>query len=242
MNMRTIGIAVIVVALVAAFTGIVSATPEGATMDENVSASTKVASTVGTDNAQGGYITGLNATVEQSTAKWQGYCGNVTGSIVLEDSSGNEMFNWGWTAAKGGEVFATTASSITWATLYAVDTAERDHATGGINALWGWQTDQTDDADATFNNAAGSVTVASTDISSTVATTADAILPTGQGWQTLVIADDDAVTARDDYIFVGLICNDKTGVFGSTADYQLIVPVTDTPGTTVPYYFYVEMT
>ena len=241
MNMRTIGIAVIVVALVAAFTGIVSATPEGATMDVNVSATTKTPSTVDTDDAEGGYITGLNATVEQSTAKWQGYCGNVTGSITLQDSSSNAMFNWDWSAAKGGEVLATTGTP-TWATVYNVTTTERDHASGGINYLWGWQTDQSDDADATFDDGTGSVTVASTDISNTVATTANKILPIDQGWQTLVIADDDSVEARDDYIFVGLICNDKDGVFGSTADYQMIVPVTDTPDTTVTYNFYVEMT
>ena len=240
MNMRTIGIAVIVVALVAAFTGIVSAVPDGAAMAANVSASTRGAGTAGQDDAQGGYITGIDATVEQSTAKWQGYCGNVAGSIVLMDGNSHKMFDWGSSIAGGGTVLATTnASTPYWAGVNAVDATERDDDTNGINALWLWDAGL-DGAEDTFDNTSGVVTVAGTPISNTVATTANKILPEGQGWQTLVIADG-TIASKDDYIFVGKICENKDGVFGTDADYQLIVPVSDNPGATETYHFYVEL-
>jgi hypothetical protein len=237
-------LAAIMVASVVAFTGIVSALPDGATMDINVSASTKDAGTVGTNSAQGGYITGLNATVEQSTAKWQGYCGNVTGSIVLMDGSSNKMFDWGDSITNGGTVLATTSpTSPTWAGVEAVTTTERDHATLGINYLWSWDNTGLDCADDTFSIATGSVTVAGKPITATVATDVNAILPIGQGWQTLVIDDSGAgsIASKDDYIFVGKICENKNGVFGSQADYQLIVPVSDNPGDAEMYRFYVEL-
>lgn len=243
MNQRMIGI-VIVVALAAAmvFAGIVSALPDGATVLTNVSASTKGAVTAESDTAQGGYITGLNLTVEQSTAKWQGYFGNITGSIVLEDSSGNEMFNWGDAVAGGGEVFATTSDSApTWSAVNSVTNAELIHGTNGINALWSWETTQTDDADATFSTT-DTVTVAGTEITGTVATAANAILPSGQSWQTLVITDTADISAKTDYIFIGII-NDNHEAFDTTSkDYQMIVPTADTPAASDTYYFYVELT
>ena len=148
-----------------AVTGIASALPDGATMDINVSASTKGAGTVGTDSAQGVYITGLNATVEQSTAKWQGYCGNVTGSIVLMDSLNNMMFDWGASITNGGTVLATTSSSIpSWTGVELVDTTERDHATLGINYLWAGIIQVWIVQDDTFSINTGSVTVAGTPI------------------------------------------------------------------------------
>ena len=241
MNMRTIGIAVIVVALVAAFTGIVSAVPDGATADINVSKSTMTTAATGTDAAEGGYITGINLTSEQSTAKWQGYFGNITGSIVLADGNGVKMYDWGEVGTVSGEVFATTSGSApAWASANSVTIAERDNATTGINFLWGW-TDTADDADATFNTT-GSVTVAGlAEISGTVATTTGAILPAASNWQTLVITDVTTIATKDDYIFVGPINDTTTGYRGSPVDYQIIVPEdieTDSQNT---YYFYVEI-
>jgi len=233
--MRTIGIAVIVVALVAAFTGIVSADPDGAGVSAG-DTSTWAATTAGDDAAAGGDITALDLTIDQGTIKWQGYWGNITDMIVLADASGNKMYDWGSATTLTGEVFATTADGVpAWTSVNSVTATERDNATTGIDALWSW-TASSDDAGETFTLETASVTVAGvTTASDAVATAVDAILPTGNGWQTVVITDATTIAGKDDYIFVGIINEDRTGYDTTTVDYQMIVPGEAT------YYFYVEV-
>jgi hypothetical protein len=230
MNMRTIGIAVIVVALVAAFTGIVSAVPDGAEVAAGATSSW-AAQTAETDDAAGGDITALDLTIDQSTTKWQGYWGSITDMIVLADASGNKMYDWGTATILTGEVFATTGDSPAWASVTGVTTAERDE----IDTLWGWSA-SADDAGETFTVTDASVTVAGTTASDAVATVVGAILPEASSWQTVVITDVDPTSAKGDYIFVGIIHEDTLGYDGATnVDYQMIVPGDDT------YYFYVEV-
>lgn len=63
--------------------------------------------------AEAGNITELNITGVSATKSWQGYYGNVSGTIILEDAQGNRFYDW--TAAEPqGEVFASVNSSITW--------------------------------------------------------------------------------------------------------------------------------
>lgn len=234
MNMRTIGIAVIVVALVAAFTGIASADPDGAGVTAE-DPSSWAATTAETDAAAGGNITKIALTIDQSTTKWQGYWGDITDTIVLADSDGKKMYDWGSATTLTGEVFATTGDLPAWTSVTGVTDTERDDGTAGIDALWTW-TASADDAGETFTVTDASVTVAGTTASGAVATAVNAILPVDKGWQTVVITDAATISARDDYIFVGIINKDATGYDGATnVDYQMIVPGDDT------YYFYVEV-
>ena len=48
-----------------------------------------------------------------TTQSWQGYFGNVTGTIQLADSADNVMYNWSL-ASPEGEIYASTNNSITW--------------------------------------------------------------------------------------------------------------------------------
>jgi hypothetical protein len=75
------------------------------------------------------------------TQAWQGYFGNVTGTVMLADSSDNVMYNWSL-ASPEGEVYASTnGSGIIWnyiqclnfdaAGTYADDTANA----GGTSAF-----------------------------------------------------------------------------------------------------------
>lgn len=63
--------------------------------------------------AWAGNVTQLDIGGYSSTQSWQGYYGNVTGTITLSDSGDNVMYNWSL-ASPRGEVFASTNSSITW--------------------------------------------------------------------------------------------------------------------------------
>src|SRR4030043_2099826 len=70
------------------------------------------------DNATGipaiaGNVTEITITGFSTTQSWQGYFGNVSGTIQLADNSDNVMYNWSL-ASPEGEIYASTNSSITW--------------------------------------------------------------------------------------------------------------------------------
>jgi hypothetical protein len=70
------------------------------------------------DAAQGvdaiaGNVTELNIFGYSLTQSWQGYFGNVTGTIMLADSGDNVMYNWSL-ASPEGEIYASTNDSIIW--------------------------------------------------------------------------------------------------------------------------------
>ena len=60
-----------------------------------------------------GNVTELSITGFSTTQSWQGYYGNVSGTIQLADSSDNIMYNWSL-ASPEGEIYASTNNSITW--------------------------------------------------------------------------------------------------------------------------------
>ena len=63
--------------------------------------------------AEAGNVTELGINVSQVTRGWQGYYGNISGVIVLDDSSNNTMYEW-TLADPEGEIFASMNDSITW--------------------------------------------------------------------------------------------------------------------------------
>jgi hypothetical protein len=70
------------------------------------------------DNATGipaiaGNVTELSITGFSTTQSWQGYFGNVSGTILLADASDNIMYDW-TLASPEGEIYASTNDSITW--------------------------------------------------------------------------------------------------------------------------------
>jgi len=67
----------------------------------------------GTANAQAGNVTELNIFGYTTTQTWQGYFGNISGTIQLADAGDNVLYNW-TLADPQGEVYASTNSSVSW--------------------------------------------------------------------------------------------------------------------------------
>jgi hypothetical protein len=66
------------------------------------------------EEAQAGNVTELSINATTITQGWQGYYGNVSGRIVLDDSNNNSMYSWDLVDPEG-EIFATRDSDgITW--------------------------------------------------------------------------------------------------------------------------------
>jgi hypothetical protein len=57
--------------------------------------------------AVAGNVTALNIFGKTVTQTWQGYAGNISGNITLEDSSGNVLYNWA-VSNPSGEIYAST--------------------------------------------------------------------------------------------------------------------------------------
>lgn len=102
------------IAIIAVLAGLVIAgEPFGASVTPGVPNRT-VKDAPGNDSlAFAGNITYLAIYGLSITQSWQGYFGNVTGVIALQDSDDNIMYNWTLANPKG-EVLASRNSSIVW--------------------------------------------------------------------------------------------------------------------------------
>ncbi len=63
--------------------------------------------------AQAGNVTELSIFGYTITQSWQGYFGNISGTIMLADNNDNMMYNWSL-ASPEGEIYASTNNSIAW--------------------------------------------------------------------------------------------------------------------------------
>lgn len=89
-----------------------ASTPEGPTTLDIESTSRRTAVASPTLDALAGNVTQLTIEGLTVTQSWQGYYGNVTGTITLDDASNNTMYDW-TLASPEGEVYAAT-STIDW--------------------------------------------------------------------------------------------------------------------------------
>ena len=184
-----------------------------------------------TDSAKGGFVTEMNLDAAAVTAKWQGYYGNITGSIVLEDSQGNNMFTWAWLPAQGAEVIATTNTAIpTWSAIAATNA----DAMTAMETRWEWDAGGSDSPAITFDHESDSVTIAGVEVTTTRGTNS-----LGGGFAEVVITDG-ATAAKEDFLFVGIMSDDTEAYDGTAKDFEMLVATPDT-GAVEAYYFYVEL-
>jgi hypothetical protein len=69
----------------------------------------------GLDYALAGNVTELDLSGYTITRTWQGYFGNVSGTITLEDNSNNTLYNWS-VASPEGEVYAAN-NTVIWTNI-----------------------------------------------------------------------------------------------------------------------------
>jgi len=91
---------------------ILAINPTGGSVNE-LNSSTAPADTAGSHAAIAGNVTELNIQGYSTTQTWQGYFGNVTGTIQLADASDNVLYNWSL-ANPQGEVYSSVNESISW--------------------------------------------------------------------------------------------------------------------------------
>jgi hypothetical protein len=103
--------------------GVVNGTPSRAS-----------ANSAGNATAYAGNVTELTISGDSITGSWQGYFGNVSGSITLENANGQALYNW-TLASPQGEVYSSTNSTIAWGSIQCFNyTANGTLGTGGETA------------------------------------------------------------------------------------------------------------
>ncbi|GBE20015.1 hypothetical protein BMS3Abin17_00747 [archaeon BMS3Abin17] len=114
--------------------------PTGGTVTEERSERAP-ADTAGTDNAIAGNISEVSVVGISTTQTWQGYFGNISGTIQLADSSDNVLYNWSL-ADPRGEIYASTNETISWTNIQCFNfTADGSYTgesgNGGTTSLYG---------------------------------------------------------------------------------------------------------
>jgi hypothetical protein len=91
-------------------------TPDGASGTYVRSSTTNTTHAPSSNGALAGNVTEIGINGQTATQSWQGYFGNVTGTIHLTDSSNNVFYNW-TVSIPEGEVLASINSSIAWTNI-----------------------------------------------------------------------------------------------------------------------------
>ncbi|MBS3119937.1 hypothetical protein J4475_03885 [Candidatus Woesearchaeota archaeon] len=194
--------------------------------------------------ALAGNVTELSISAGSVTKFWQGYFGSVSGTIVLADSLGNNLYEWG-NPTPTGEIYATRFTVINWSNLECMNssvvreedtflTADPVNSLDSVNQTFN-QTNFTDFYTGTLNFTNGSCLASS-------------INSTGNGTIFYEVLLMDANGTQNVPIYVSLIEQDQAGFNQSLYDFQMIVPENGNVsgeqgvgGNTTTYYFYVEL-
>jgi hypothetical protein len=245
--MRKIAFCLWFLFLLALATGALAA-PSGPDELNRVSSSRRAISPATSIQAQAGNVTELRINTSTITQGWQGYYGNVTGTIVLDDALNNSMYSWEL-ADPEGEIFATRdnngiswdASNIICANITTINAEETalnfNLGTGqdadGINETFRFATHPAFNVSAKGFNA------------DTCGFTVSTYVNDGAGVrsfnETLLYSKSDASLIYAALIFPGGTYGFKTD--SSMYDFQMLVAEDGHAGDASPtdYYFYVEL-
>ena len=190
-------------------------------------------------SAIAGNMTGLEFTVTAITSAWQGYFGNVSGTITLDDANNKTMYSWA-DASPSGEVYAVrTSNSITWGSINCTSLAQISTEETALNI---GATDK-DGINETFNKtSAATFYVGTSNITAGTCLYAQFLYendaPAVNNYFEEVLLHDGTYM-----VYTGLINQDKTGFDSAAHDFQMMVAEDGHNGdtTVTQYYFYVEL-
>jgi hypothetical protein len=236
-NMVTIVIATVLILATSAF--VVAVGPSGATVTPGTSSSAPEDAAGNDTNALAGNVTNLNLFGFTTTQSWQGYFGNVSGTIQLADSSDNVLYNWSL-ASPEGEVYSSNESSINWTGIDCFNLSANHVA---LEAQYGIASDDLDGVNETFN-LNNHPEYFTNNIQFTAGECSNTRLYNSSGdghfYQTLMTDGSYATQV----IYTSILEEaDADGFDGTFYDFEMIV-LEDGHGTdtaTMTYYFWVEL-
>lgn len=235
----------------------VTAAPSGASLTPGAN-STAPADPPGTISAYAGNLSEVTIYGVSTTSSWQGYFGNVTGTIELTDASNKSMYNWSQ-SSPSGEIYASNDSGVIWTniqclnftangTLCSSDAADQGGETSqcGINVsqlgdYYGVSETDVDGINQTFNkNNHLSFVTNSLSFSAGECSNAKLFNSTGDGSfdEVLLYSPDNKAV-----VYASLLKNNADGFDSKTHDFEMLVLENGHNGdaSITNYYFYVEI-
>jgi len=219
-------------------------------------------------NAIAGNITELTIFGFSVTQSWQGYFGNVTGVITLNDNLDNVMYNWSL-ASPQGEIYASTNNSIVWNYIqcfnltavasYASDTNNNGSTSQfgtnvtGLESEFGILWDDVDGVNETFNY--NGTQAQGENFNHSLFYTNNLLFTEGECVATHLFADSNSSEdnafqevlmyepSTRSVVFTTILDEDEQGFDDKPHDFQMIV-LENGHGTDVAvdtYYFWVEL-
>ena len=198
--------------------------------------------------AQAGNVTALNINSTRLTSRWQGYYGNVSGVITLDDASNNTLYNWQLASAQG-EIYAANDSVVVWANIFCFNytnnlsggqpTVQRFNGTD-LERTIGSNIYDRDSVNATFNASfTGSFQVGSTTINSQSGCR-QSTLNVNDQYQTSKFVEV-LLTDNNSIVYTALLEQKQTGFSGSALDFEMLVGENGDTVAATNYYFFVEL-
>ncbi len=192
-------------------------------------------------DAYAGNATELLLTHEQISQGWQGYYGNISGNIILDNSDNQTLYAWPLSPA--GEVYAVwNASTPTWNSLVCLDHGNMTYEANIFNTLPSY----TDNFTNTFNIS----------MSHPKFNLSDNHIPQNSCNFSIWLHVNEAYPSSSSFnetllfdpvlnitVYTALVNNDVTGFDGGTWDFEIIVPEDgwNSNEDALTYYFYIEL-
>ncbi len=199
-----------------------------------------------TVEAEAGNVTELDIYGVSQTIHWQGWYGNISGTITLEDAQGNVLYNW-TSAEPQGEIYVARSNTITWNNVACFSDAgtwsyDLEEAQVAITS------DDPDGVNETFTTTDHPTFYLGSDTITGCPTAWTYVNSAAQNSRfPMVLLEDDANSVA---IYTTIIENrddgnstDVVGFDGVTHDFQIMVPENGTLGNlvTTTYYFWVQI-
>lgn len=80
-------------------------------------------------DAAAGNVTALVISQVRSSQAWQGYYGNITGTIVLDDANNQTLYDWSLPSPTG-EVYASNSTIVTWGNIFCLNISSNRNSSG----------------------------------------------------------------------------------------------------------------
>jgi hypothetical protein len=198
--------------------------------------------------AQAGNATALTINSTQLTDRWQGYYGNITGIITLDDAADNTLYSWE-IATPQGEIYAVNHSTTpTWANVgcfnFSKNSDEQNITIDDLRSSLGMSATEDDDVNKTFNltymggfSVGSGVTITSADECPLVSLYVDDNYDEANFNETILF--DNA--SKEMITYVSIIEQSATGFQGDGLDFQMLVGENGDVVASTQYWFYVEL-
>jgi hypothetical protein len=194
-----------------------------------------ISSTLGSVDTQAGNISLLDIRTSSMTQHWQGYFGQVGGTILLTDAWGSTLYDWS-IVGPIGEIYATRAPDVNFENIDCSNTTE----ISAEESFIGQEIFDPESVRNTFTTnthpafSVGSFVVQENTCNATnlfVNSTAQSA-----SFYELLLSDDAA-----NLVYTAIVDANQTGFDNNQYDFQMLVGENGNDAALTPYYFFMEI-